>query len=349
MSVVSADREVWSGEARQVVARTTIGEIGILAGHEPVLGDPRRGRGAHHHARRRRHHGAGRRRLPVGGERQRHDRRRAAELVTDCARRVERRACCSSSWRGCPARARARSPRSSATGSVLPVRVGRPDRVGDPAARASTPTSRPVSPRTSSPRRMAEAVLSAGRGVDRRRGQRGRAGPRAVGQAGRARRARRCGSSRWSAPIPSCTASGSSRAAPARAPAELDLARRRAEPRRVGGVDGRERPRSPRITLDSVAAARREHRAGARLPRGADVLILLPPSETKRDGRRRRHAALDFGALSFPALHDAAAARPSTRCAGSRATSRPRPPRCRLGADAGAEVDAQPRDPRPRR
>jgi len=37
VSVVSADHEVWSGEATQVVARTTEGEIGILAGHEPVL------------------------------------------------------------------------------------------------------------------------------------------------------------------------------------------------------------------------------------------------------------------------------------------------------------------------
>jgi F-type H+-transporting ATPase subunit epsilon len=36
--VVSADREVWSGEATRVVARTTEGEIGILAGHEPILG-----------------------------------------------------------------------------------------------------------------------------------------------------------------------------------------------------------------------------------------------------------------------------------------------------------------------
>ena len=38
MSVVSAEREIWSGTATQVVARTTVGEIGILAGHEPVLG-----------------------------------------------------------------------------------------------------------------------------------------------------------------------------------------------------------------------------------------------------------------------------------------------------------------------
>jgi F-type H+-transporting ATPase subunit epsilon len=37
VSVVSADNEVWSGLAKQVVARTTEGEIGILAGHEPLL------------------------------------------------------------------------------------------------------------------------------------------------------------------------------------------------------------------------------------------------------------------------------------------------------------------------
>jgi F-type H+-transporting ATPase subunit epsilon len=38
VSVVSADREIWTGTAKQVVARTTIGQIGLLAGHEPVLG-----------------------------------------------------------------------------------------------------------------------------------------------------------------------------------------------------------------------------------------------------------------------------------------------------------------------
>jgi F-type H+-transporting ATPase subunit epsilon len=37
VSVVAADHEVWTGEAKQVVARTTEGEIGILAGHEPIL------------------------------------------------------------------------------------------------------------------------------------------------------------------------------------------------------------------------------------------------------------------------------------------------------------------------
>jgi len=37
VSLVSADQEVWSGEAKQIVARTTEGEIGILAGHEPLL------------------------------------------------------------------------------------------------------------------------------------------------------------------------------------------------------------------------------------------------------------------------------------------------------------------------
>jgi F-type H+-transporting ATPase subunit epsilon len=37
VSIVSAEREVWSGPARQIVARTMVGEIGILAGHEPIL------------------------------------------------------------------------------------------------------------------------------------------------------------------------------------------------------------------------------------------------------------------------------------------------------------------------
>lgn len=38
VTVVSATQEVWSGEASMVVAKTTEGEIGILAGHEPTLG-----------------------------------------------------------------------------------------------------------------------------------------------------------------------------------------------------------------------------------------------------------------------------------------------------------------------
>ncbi|TQL48508.1 ATP synthase F1 subcomplex epsilon subunit [Homoserinimonas aerilata] len=37
VSLVSADQEVWSGEAKMVVARTTEGEIGLLPGHEPML------------------------------------------------------------------------------------------------------------------------------------------------------------------------------------------------------------------------------------------------------------------------------------------------------------------------
>ncbi len=37
VNLVSADQQVWSGEAAQVTARTTEGEIGILPGHEPVL------------------------------------------------------------------------------------------------------------------------------------------------------------------------------------------------------------------------------------------------------------------------------------------------------------------------
>jgi F-type H+-transporting ATPase subunit epsilon len=37
VSVVSAAQEVWSGRAKQIVARTVEGEIGILPGHEPML------------------------------------------------------------------------------------------------------------------------------------------------------------------------------------------------------------------------------------------------------------------------------------------------------------------------
>ena len=35
--VVAVDRKVWSGAAKSIVAKTPEGEIGILAGHEPVL------------------------------------------------------------------------------------------------------------------------------------------------------------------------------------------------------------------------------------------------------------------------------------------------------------------------
>jgi F-type H+-transporting ATPase subunit epsilon len=38
VSLVSVEREVWSGEATQVNARTTEGEIGILPGHATLLG-----------------------------------------------------------------------------------------------------------------------------------------------------------------------------------------------------------------------------------------------------------------------------------------------------------------------
>lgn len=38
VEVVAADRKVWSGPASIVIARTPDGEIGILPGHEPVLG-----------------------------------------------------------------------------------------------------------------------------------------------------------------------------------------------------------------------------------------------------------------------------------------------------------------------
>lgn len=37
VSLVSADAEIWTGEATLVVAKTVEGEIGFMTGHEPVL------------------------------------------------------------------------------------------------------------------------------------------------------------------------------------------------------------------------------------------------------------------------------------------------------------------------
>jgi F-type H+-transporting ATPase subunit epsilon len=38
VELVSAETQVWSGEARSVLARTTEGELGILPGHAALLG-----------------------------------------------------------------------------------------------------------------------------------------------------------------------------------------------------------------------------------------------------------------------------------------------------------------------
>ncbi len=38
VELVAVEQELWSGAATMVTAQTTEGEIGILAGHEPVLG-----------------------------------------------------------------------------------------------------------------------------------------------------------------------------------------------------------------------------------------------------------------------------------------------------------------------
>ena len=37
VEIVAADRSVWKGEAQAVTARTTEGEIGILAQHQPII------------------------------------------------------------------------------------------------------------------------------------------------------------------------------------------------------------------------------------------------------------------------------------------------------------------------
>lgn len=38
VEIVSVEREIWCGEATTVIARTTEGEIGVLPGHAPLLG-----------------------------------------------------------------------------------------------------------------------------------------------------------------------------------------------------------------------------------------------------------------------------------------------------------------------
>ncbi|PJE96047.1 ATP synthase F1 subunit epsilon [Streptomyces carminius] len=38
VELVAADRKVWSGEAGLVVARTSSGDIGVMPGHQPLLG-----------------------------------------------------------------------------------------------------------------------------------------------------------------------------------------------------------------------------------------------------------------------------------------------------------------------
>jgi F-type H+-transporting ATPase subunit epsilon len=38
VELVSVEAKVWSGEAEMLVARTTEGELGVLPGHAPLLG-----------------------------------------------------------------------------------------------------------------------------------------------------------------------------------------------------------------------------------------------------------------------------------------------------------------------
>lgn len=38
VALVSPEGEIWSGAARQIIAKTLDGDIGILSGHTPVLG-----------------------------------------------------------------------------------------------------------------------------------------------------------------------------------------------------------------------------------------------------------------------------------------------------------------------
>lgn len=37
VEIVAPDRQVWSGEAEMVIAKTPEGDVGVLAGHQPLL------------------------------------------------------------------------------------------------------------------------------------------------------------------------------------------------------------------------------------------------------------------------------------------------------------------------
>ncbi len=43
VDLVCVDREIWSGRAQMVVARTVEGDIGVMPGHAPLLAQPREG------------------------------------------------------------------------------------------------------------------------------------------------------------------------------------------------------------------------------------------------------------------------------------------------------------------
>ena len=45
VELVAVERMIWSGEANMVVARTTEGELGVLPGHAPLLGQLAEGAG----------------------------------------------------------------------------------------------------------------------------------------------------------------------------------------------------------------------------------------------------------------------------------------------------------------
>ena len=46
VDLVAVERKMWSGQAKFVEARTTEGEIGILPGHAPLLGELAEGAGS---------------------------------------------------------------------------------------------------------------------------------------------------------------------------------------------------------------------------------------------------------------------------------------------------------------
>ena len=109
VELVAADRKVWEGEAREVIARTMEGELGILPGHTPLLGILVEGDVRIRVRVRPAAHRDDRQRLPVGRAQPGHHRRRGGRRLLD-PRLTPRCASCSSparcwsapaSWRWC--------------------------------------------------------------------------------------------------------------------------------------------------------------------------------------------------------------------------------------------------------
>ena len=299
-----------------------IGEIGLLAGHQPLLAILGAGEVRDHARGRQRGEGECRGRLPVVRARHRHDRgaeRRTGQLGL---------ARCSSRWSASPVQESQRSGRSSRRGSDGPS--SRSTRSSGRSSRpASMRTSRPGSPPTSSPRPSPRASSPRAAAWSWMRSTRSHpAREQWVHLAQRLgepikfievicsdpERAPQPGSRTGSESIP-------------HHPAHLE--RRRAEPRGLRRVDPARAPRSraSRSTRSSRSASTSTGRSPSSSLR---CCLLLPPSETKRDGGIGG-STLDLRGARVPRTRAAREGPRSPRCA----RCRERRPRHRARSGSG--------------